>query len=518
MKIKRALISVSNKAGVVDLASALVSMGVDIISTGGTAEKIREAGIKVMEISQVTGFPEMLDGRVKTLHPAVHGGLLARRDQPAHMKTIADHDIKPIDLVVVNLYPFRETISKEDVTLEEAIENVDIGGPAMIRSAAKNFEGVAVVVDPEDYSRLLDEMRANNGEVSRETRYQLAAKAFRHTARYDSTIATHLSSTSLEGVKEEFPALLFQLLNRAYTARYGENPHQQAAFYVDPDAPVASLAKAQRLQKADLSFNNLLDLEVALRLLLEFDETAACFVKHANPFGVAVSADSLAVALAKARGADKLAACGAIVGVNRTVDADTAKVIAECEPDALIAPGYEAAAIAFLAQYPNLPILQVDMSHVPQRGLDYKSLTGGMLVQERDVARIDLREAETRTGREPTDEEYRAMRFAWNCVKHVHSSAVVLSKTDWLVGIGAGQMMRMDALRLAGLKAGDNSKGSVLASDGYLSETDCIEEAARLGVTAIVQPGGGPNDDALIASCDKRNIAMIFTGMRHFRH
>lgn len=526
--VRRALLSVSDKAGLVDFAKALAAHGVELVSTGGTAKSLEAAGIPVLGISDVTGFPEMLEGRVKTLHPKVHGGILADRDKSDHMATIADHDIAPIDLICVNLYPFRETIAKPGVTLEDAIENIDIGGPAMVRSAAKNHHGVAIVVDPADYAGIVEELSADGG-ISLATRKRLAAKAFAHTAAYDSAIADYLEKVyAPEGEDTTLPATLRVQWPRVQVLRYGENPHQSAAFYREPGVTEPCIGYATREDNSgkEVSFNNLYDLNGALELIKEFPERpAAAIIKHANPCGCAM-ADTLADAFAAAREADTVSAFGGILAVNRPLDAATAERITgpntffEC----IVAPGYEPGVVETLTTKKkwgaNLRLLTVgELTGGPgSAGLEMKRVIGGLLVSTRDFRPISPDELKVASKRQPTGAELEELLFAWRCVKHVKSNAIVITKDGALRGVGAGQMNRVRSVRLAVEQAGEHTKGAALASDAFFPFPDGPEVAAEAGVTSIIQPGGSVKDDETIALCDRYGIALVLTGVRHFRH
>jgi phosphoribosylaminoimidazolecarboxamide formyltransferase/IMP cyclohydrolase len=528
--VRRALLSVSDKTGLVDFARALAARGVELISTGGTAKALAEAGIPVTGISDVTGFPEMLEGRVKTLHPKVHGGLLADRDKPDHMETIAAHGIQPIDLVCVNLYPFKQTISKPDVTLEDAIENIDIGGPSMVRSAAKNHHGVAIVVDPADYGTVLDELNTANA-LSLATRKRLAAKAFAHTAAYDATIAEYLEKVyapDAEAPEMPLPATFRVSVERAQVLRYGENPHQQAAFYRDPAVSEPCVGNAVRRDNSgkEVSFNNLYDLDGALELVKEFPEApTAAIIKHANPCGCA-QAESLADAFIRAREADPVSAFGGILAVNRPLDAATAAQITgpnnffEC----VIAPGYEDGVVETLTTKrkwgANLRLLEVgDLSGGPgKEGWLLKQVVGGLLVSTRDYRPLASGDLQVVSRRQPTEDELAELLFCWRIVKHVKSNAIAISKDRALRGVGAGQQNRVRSVRLAVEQAGEQAKGGVLASDAFFPFPDGPETAAQAGVRAIIQPGGSVKDADTIAVCDQYDVALVFTGVRHFRH
>ena len=524
--IQRALISVSDKTGIVEFAEALAEMGVEIISTGGTAKSLAAAGISLKNISDVTDFPEMLNGRVKTLHPAVHGGLLADRSKPEHMQTIAAHGILPIDLVIVNLYPFAETIARPEVTREEAVENIDIGGPSMIRSAAKNHASVAVVVSPLDYSALLAEMQRNEGALSQATRSRLAVQAFAHTAAYDATITQYLAKQEPSEIEQGFPDILALGFMKVQNLRYGENPHQQAAFYQEQGA-VAGIASAKKLNGKELSFNNIYDVNAAYNLVREFadqKEPAAAIIKHTNPCGAA-AASTLMEAFRLAREGDAISAFGGILAVNQPIDTDTAQLITGKNTffEAIIAPGYSEEAFTILTTKKqwgqNLILLETDgsLASVAEEW-DYKRVTGGLLVQTADSALLKPSETETVSEREPTDEELSDLLFAWKLVKHVKSNAIVIVKNKSLVGVGAGQMNRVQSVRLAVTQAGEKAQGAVLASDAFFPFPDGPEAAFQAGVTAIIQPGGSKKDDESTAIADQYGAAMVLTGRRHFRH
>jgi len=528
IKIRRALVSVSDKTGVVEFAKELAAMGVEIISTGGTAKALSDAGIKVIGISDVTGFPEMLEGRVKTLHPAVHGGILADRSKPEHMKTIKEHGIEPIDLVCVNLYPFAQTVAKPDVTLEEAVENIDIGGPSMIRSAAKNFAAVAVVVDPADYGPILEEMRASGGTISAATRARLSAKAYRQTSDYDWMITSYLSSRFAEEPKSAFPTDVQLRLEKVQDLRYGENPHQKAAFYRIPGAKEPSVSTAVQIHGKELSFNNIYDLNAALELVKEFAEPAIAIIKHTNPCGCAV-AEELAEAYVMARQADPVSAFGGIIASNRAIDARTAEEITGPNSfyEAIIAPDFEADAIPILTEKKkwgaSLRLLKVPGFGEPvaAEGLaakDMKKVVGGLLVQDVDSAGVTKRDLTVVTKRPASDDEIKQLLFAWKVVKHVKSNAIVIAKGSQVLGVGAGQMNRVQSVRLAVAQAGEKARGAVLASDAFFPHTDGPEEAGKAGISAIIQPGGSVKDPEVIEIADSYGMAMVFTGQRHFRH
>ncbi len=512
----KALISVSDKTGVAEFAGGLVELGYEILSTGGTARSLREAGVAVTDVAAVTGFPEMMDGRVKTLHPAIHGGLLARRDLSEHMDAIASHGIAPIDVVCVNLYPFEATVSKPDVTLDEAVENIDIGGPSMVRSAAKNYAAVAIVVDPADYPAVLDGLK--NDTLGESERKALAVKAYAHTSAYDAAITGYLAG-------ETFPQSLRLPFEKRQDLRYGENPHQAAAFYAEPRAAKGTLATARQLHGLALSFVNLFDLDGAWNLVNEFDSPAACIVKHANPCGAAI-AESLAVATAKARDADPISRFGGIIACNRTVDVATAQeiIVKGSLYHAIIAPGYDDEALELLKNRSgwgaDLRILSTEGALLPAGGFDYKRVSGGLLIQEADTHASTITAADLKivTERAPSDEEVADLLFAWKCVKHVKSNAITVAKKGVMIGAGAGQMNRVNSVELALKQAGEAAVGAVLASDAFFPFDDGPAAAAKAGVRAIIQPGGSNRDADSIALCDREGIAMVFTGARHFKH
>jgi phosphoribosylaminoimidazolecarboxamide formyltransferase/IMP cyclohydrolase len=516
MKIERALISVSDKSGILEFARELSALGVDIISTGGTAKLLADNGIKVTEISDYTGFPEMLDGRVKTLHPKVHGGILGRRDLPEHVATMQKHGIGNIDLVVVNLYPFRETIAKPGCTLEDAIENIDIGGPAMVRSSAKNHAHVAIVTDPADYAVVLNEMKA--GGVTHETRFSLAIKAFEHTAAYDGAIANYFGGI-IE--KSEFPRTINLQFKKAQAMRYGENPHQNAAFYVEANAGEASIATAKQLQGKELSYNNIGDADAALECVKQFDIAPACvIVKHANPCGVAYGANLLE-AYDRAYQTDPESAFGGIIAFNGELDAATAQAIVERQfVEVIIAPKVSQAAIDICAAKKNVRLLECGQwPKEPGMRMDYKRVTGGLLVQDADLALHG--EIKVVTKRAPTEAEMRDLLFAWRVAKYVKSNAIVYARDSMTIGVGAGQMSRVNSARIAAIKAehaGLEVKGSVMASDAFFPFRDGIDSAAAAGIAAVIQPGGSMRDEEVVAAADEHGMAMVFTGMRHFRH
>jgi phosphoribosylaminoimidazolecarboxamide formyltransferase/IMP cyclohydrolase len=515
--IKLALISVSNKKGIIDFAKGLNEFGIKMLSTGGTAKSLRDAGIPVTDVSEHTGFPEMLDGRVKTLHPKIHGGLLGKRDNPEHVKMMQEHNIEPIDMVVVNLYPFEATIAKPNCTFEDAIENIDIGGPTMLRSAAKNFKDVAVVVDPLDYKKLLDEMKKKNGGLSEDTKFELAKKVFLHTARYDSVISNYLEKSDKEPVR--FPGILTLQFEKVQNLRYGENPHQQGAFYREFNAKEPSVSRAKQLQGKEMSFNNFLDANSALELAKEYDEPTVVIVKHNNPCGVATG-EPLVKAYKIARDADPVSAFGGVLAFNRRVDSKAAKEIVSTFVEVVAAPDFDEDALEEFKKKKDIRLLDIGpiIKGEPE-GMDMKKIVGGLIFQDRDLGRInDIKGLKVATKRKPTEKEWKALSFAWKVCKHVKSNAIVFAKENCTLGIGAGQMSRVDSVKIAIMKANKSLKGSALASDAFFPFADGIKAAAKAGVKAIIQPGGSIRDDEVIAAADKHKIAMVFTGMRHFRH
>ena len=517
--IKQALLSVSDKTGLVEFARGLAGFGVALISTGGTAKLIRDAGLKVTEVAEHTGFPEMLDGRVKTLHPKVHGGILARRDLPEHAGAIEKAGISPIDLVVVNLYPFGATVARPGCTLAEAIENIDIGGPAMVRSAAKNYEHVAVVTDPADYDGLLGEMKAASGAIGAETRFRLAQKAFSHTARYDGAISNYLTSFEAGGERSRFPRRLNLQFERVQAMRYGENPHQEAAFYRDIQPAAGSLAGYRQVQGKDLSYNNIADADAAWECVRGFDQPACVIVKHANPCGAAI-APSLAQAYRKAFATDPTSAFGGIIAFNRELDGEAARALAQQFVEVVVAPGMTADAAAALAGKANVRVLEVPLARGANE-LDLKRVGGGLLVQTPDAAGVSAAQLKTVTRAKPTEAQSADLLFAWRVAKFVKSNAIVFCGAGGTLGVGAGQMSRVDSARIAAIKAenaGLALKGSAVASDAFFPFRDGVDAVARAGATAIIQPGGSVRDDEVIAAADERGMAMVLTGVRHFRH
>ncbi|MDH4237357.1 MAG: bifunctional phosphoribosylaminoimidazolecarboxamide formyltransferase/IMP cyclohydrolase [Nitrospira sp.] len=514
--IKRALISVSEKTGVVEVAKGLEALGAEILSTGGTAKVLREAGVKVTDVAAYTGSPEILDGRVKTLHPKIHGGLLGRRSLPAHVDQMTQHSIGPIDVVVVNLYPFEATIAKPNCHFEDAVENIDIGGPSMLRSAAKNHEDVLVLVDPADYSRVLDGIKGNT--ITSALRRELALKVFQHTSRYDGLIAAYLEK-QVQGTEVKFPKVLSLQFELAEALRYGENPHQQGAFYRELISNEPSVSRGTILHGKAMSYNNFLDANSALELAKEYDECAVAIIKHNNPCGVALGT-APAEAYVKARETDPVSAFGGVIAFNRPVDLAAAKEITSTFVEVVIAPGFAEDALAELKRKKDLRLLDVGpLTKVKQEGYDLKKLVGGLIVQDRDLGVLtDLRSLKVPTVRKPTDEEYAACAFAWKVCKHVKSNAIIYARPGQTVGIGAGQMSRVDSVKLAAMKAQMPVKGCVMASDAFFPFRDGLDAAAQAGITAVIQPGGSIRDAEIVKAADEHGLAMILTGMRHFRH
>ena len=540
MKVRRALVSVHDKTGVVEFAGSLAALGVEILSTGGTATLLRKSGVPVRDVSDVTGFPEMLDGRVKTLHPKIHGGILARRDAAADVDALEKHGILPIDLVVVALYPFEATVARSSVTLAEALERIDVGGPAMVRAAAKNHASVGVVTDPSQYPRVLDELRANGGALSEATRARLAQEAFRRTAEYDAAIASYLSS---EGVStapsetapridsaggagartEKFPAVLRIDAERRLGLRYGENPHQAAAFYTPLDGPRLGLAAMTQLHGPELGYNNVLDFSAALALVFEFDEPAAVVVKHTNPCGVALGA-TVGEAMTRAKASDPVSIYGGVVGVNRAVDMGVVEALAGTFVEILFAPAFAPDALDALRRTKKkCRVFEVpcDRASLPPRLTEYRSVLGGLLAQQADLSDLDAAALKTVSKRPPTAAEMDALRFAWRVAKHVKSNAIVLATRGQVVGVGAGQMNRVDSARLAVMRArevGLETAGTVCASDAFFPFRDGLDVVAKAGATAVIHPGGSLRDEEVIAAADEHGMAMVVTGIRHLRH
>ena len=516
-RLGKALISVSDKTGVEKMAKGLAALGADILSTGGTAGMLRDAGVAVTEVAEYTGLPEIMNGRVKTLHPKIHGGLLGRRSVDSHVRQMQEQGIEPIDVVVVNLYPFESTIAKPGCTLDEAIENIDIGGPSMLRSAAKNHEDVLVVVDPQDYERVLEALQS--GTVSLGLRRELAKKVFDHTARYDSLIANYLTSQLADISEQKFPSLLCLSYEKVEDLRYGENPHQAGAVYRDRQTKEASLCQARQLHGKAMSYNNYLDANAALELVKEFDETAVVVVKHNNPCGVAIG-DMPVEAYVRARETDPVSAFGGVIACNRNVDLAMAKEITSTFVEVLIAPTFTEEALVELQRKKDLRLLAVGpLESMERDSLDMKKIVGGLLVQDRDLGTLrEMGELSIPSQRQPTDLEYQACDFAWKVCKHVKSNAIVFATQTQTVGIGAGQMSRVDSVKLAQMKANLPIKGCVMASDAFFPFRDGIDAAAGAGITAVIQPGGSIRDKEIIQAVDEHHMAMILTGMRHFRH
>jgi phosphoribosylaminoimidazolecarboxamide formyltransferase/IMP cyclohydrolase len=516
--VKRALISVSDKTGIVEFASALREMGVELLSTGGTYKILKDNNIEVTEVSDYTGFPEMMDGRVKTLHPKVHGGILARRGQDEAV--MAEHGIEPIDMVVVNLYPFEATVAKPDCTLEDAIENIDIGGPTMVRAAAKNHQSVAIVVNSSDYAEIVGEMRSQEGATSLETRFNLAIKAYEHTAAYDGAIANHFGK-SVPGGSESFPRTFNTQFHRVQQMRYGENPHQQAAFYVEANPAEAGIATAKQLQGKELSYNNVADTDAALECVKNFSEPACVIVKHANPCGVAV-AENIGKAYELAFATDTESAFGGIIAFNRPLDGATAKAIVDRQfVEVIIAPSIQDDAIAAVAEKKNVRLLACGEWGPSLPALDYKRVNGGLLVQDRDLGMITEADLKVVTKLHPTEKQMKDLLLAWKVAKFVKSNAIIYASNGYTVGVGAGQMSRINSARIAAIKAEHAKlevKGSVMASDAFFPFRDGIDSAGERGIAAVIQPGGSIRDDEVIAAADEHGMAMVFTGMRHFRH
>ncbi|EGR1145776.1 TPA: bifunctional phosphoribosylaminoimidazolecarboxamide formyltransferase/IMP cyclohydrolase [Vibrio parahaemolyticus] len=524
--IRRALISVSDKTGIVEFAQALAERGVDILSTGGTARLLAEQGIAVTEVSDYTGFPEMMDGRVKTLHPKVHGGVLGRRGQDDDV--MEKHGINPIDMVVVNLYPFAETVAKEGCTLADAVENIDIGGPTMVRSAAKNHKDVTIVVNASDYDRVIAEMDANDKSLTLETRFDLAIAAFEHTAAYDGMIANYFGTMvpsygeNKEGDEEsKFPRTFNQQFEKKQDMRYGENSHQAAAFYVEANPQEASVSTARQIQGKALSYNNIADTDAALECVKEFNEPACVIVKHANPCGVALGKDILE-AYNRAYQTDPTSAFGGIIAFNQELDAETATAIVERQfVEVIIAPSVSAEAIEVVAAKKNVRLLECGEWSTKTTGFDVKRVNGGLLVQDRDQGMVSLDDLKVVSKRQPTEEELKDALFCWKVAKYVKSNAIVYAKGNMTIGVGAGQMSRVYSAKIAGIKAADEGlevAGSVMASDAFFPFRDGIDAAAEAGIKCVIQPGGSMRDDEVIAAADEHGMAMIFTGMRHFRH
>jgi phosphoribosylaminoimidazolecarboxamide formyltransferase/IMP cyclohydrolase len=523
VQVKRALLSVSDKTGLVEFAKGLAALKIEMISTGGTAKALREAGLQVKDISEVTGFPEMLDGRVKTLHPVIHGGLLHLRANPEHVATVKKHAIEAIDMVVVNLYPFQKTVSKPGCSFEEAIENIDIGGPSMIRSGSKNFRSVAVIVNPSRYAPVLEEMKQSGGQVADKTLEGLVVEAFAHTAEFDRGIHAYLQQAL--GGGEAFPPVLNLHFEKAQDLRYGENPHQKAAFYREANLPEACVAGARQLWGKELSYNNIADLDAALEGVKEFDEPAAFIIKHANPCGAAV-ASTIDAAYKLAFESDSVSAFGGIVALNRPVNLKVVEHIGSTFLECIIAPSFEAEALEALKAKKNLRLMEVDFKAKPVAaapGLGFetmamKKVVGGMLLQDRDLKRVTRADCKVVTKRQPSEDEWKDLLFGWRVVAHVKSNAILIAKNGATLGVGPGQTNRVGSVKIASEAAGARAQGASLASDAFFPFRDGVDAAAKAGVKSIIQPGGSVKDDEAIKAADEQGIAMVFTGMRHFYH
>jgi phosphoribosylaminoimidazolecarboxamide formyltransferase / IMP cyclohydrolase len=522
-KIQRALISVSDKTGIVEFSRALTKLDVEIVSTGGTASLLRDHKVPVKEVSALTGFPEMMEGRVKTLHPKIHGGILALRDRPEHLANMEEQGIHPIDLVVVNLYPFEATVAR-GASFEEVVENIDIGGPSMVRAAAKNHRFVGVVVDPSDYAAVIAELRENRGSLSDSTRFRLLRKAFQHTAHYDGAISNYFSSLDESLRASRWGEAVNIQVRKLQDMRYGENPHQSAAFYATTGESGPAIARAEQFQGKELSFNNILDADAALSTVLEFSDIATVVIKHNNPCGVAVSKTSLIDSFRKAKACDPVSIFGGVIACNRPIDEETATELKEIFLEIVIAPKFTPEAKAVLSSAKrllNIRLLEVDMSQPQIGGYDIRRVRGGMLLQDWDTGSVDVRACRVVTTRKPTDGEYQALDFAWRVCRHVKSNTIVFASPDQVLGVGAGQMSRIDSTKMAVLRAathGLDLKGSAVASDAFYPFRDGLDEAANAGAKSVIQPGGSIKDDEVIAAANEHGIAMVFTGMRHFRH
>jgi len=518
-KAKRALISVWDKREINKFAQGLVKLGIEIISTGGTAKKLKDSGIPITDISDYTNSPEMLGGRVKTLHPKIHGGILSIRDNPSHIEDMKKNDIGPIDIVVVNFYPFIDVIKKDDVSLDEAIENIDIGGPTTLRAAAKNYKYVSIVHDPADYKLILKELKKNGGHVSVETNFKLAKKAFSYVSNYDAAISNYLGSTNLDNSKIKFPDSLTMHFNKKLSLRYGENPHQDGAFYTQQGFGEPSISNSTQLQGKELSLNNIYDTDSALEAVKEFKQTACVIVKHNNPCGVALGTTAQQAFL-NAKECDPVSSFGGIISFNTEVDELVATELTDMFLEVIIAPDYTEKALDILSTKKNVRVLKTPpLTNLSNSYLDLKKVTGGALFQDKDLGfNTDFSDLKVPTKKSPTEEQLNALKFAWIVCKHVKSNAIILARTGQTVGIGAGQMSRVDSVKLCGLKATIPTKGSVLASDAFFPFRDGIDEAAKLGVSAIIQPGGSIRDQDIIDACDELGISMVFTGVRHFKH
>ena len=522
-RIQRALISVSEKKGIVEFSRGLSDLGVELISTGGTASLLRDNKIAVKDVSEITGFPEMMDGRVKTLHPKIHGGILALRGNPEHVAKMREHGIAPIDLVVVNLYPFEATVARGG-SFDEIVENIDIGGPSMVRAAAKNHQHVAVVVDPQDYASILAELQKNNGSLSKQTHFRLFTKAFRHTSHYDGAISNYFAALDENQKPTPWGETVNVQISKIQDMRYGENPHQSAAFYGTQGDKGPSIARAKQFQGKELSFNNILDADAALSTVLEFSDTATVAIKHNNPCGVALSKISLADSFRKAKACDPISIFGGVIAFNRPVDEETAGELKDIFLEIVIAPSFTPEAKAVLSSAKrllNIRLLELDMSEPQTGGYDLRRVRGGMLMQDWDTGSVDVRACKVVTQRKPTEREYQALDFAWRVCRHVKSNTIVFAAPDQVLGVGAGQMSRIDSTKIAVLRAathGLDLTGSAVASDAFYPFRDGLDEAANAGAKSVIQPGGSIKDDEIIAAANEHGMAMIFTGMRHFRH
>jgi phosphoribosylaminoimidazolecarboxamide formyltransferase / IMP cyclohydrolase len=520
--IKQALISVSDKTGILEFAKALSAQGVNILSTGGTAKLLADNGVKVTEVADYTGFPEMLDGRVKTLHPKVHGGILARRDFPEHVAALAKHGIPTIDMVVVNLYPFQQTVAKDQCTLEDAIENIDIGGPTMLRSSAKNHKDVVVVCDPVDYSRVLDEMKANKGEVSYDTKFALAKKVFAHTAQYDGAITNYLTALGADkqhATRSAYPQTLNLHVEKVQEMRYGENPHQSAAFYRDLAPAAGSLANYKQLQGKELSYNNIADADAAWECVKTFEETSCVIIKHANPCGVAIGASPLE-AYSKALQTDPTSAFGGIIAFNRELDGKAAEAVAKQFVEVVIAPAFTAEAKQIFAAKQNVRLLEIPLANAVN-AYDFKRVGGGLLLQSPDAKNVSVAELKVVSKKQPTPQQLQDMMFAWRVAKFVKSNAIVFCANGMTMGVGAGQMSRIDSARIASIKAqnaGLSLVGTAVASDAFFPFRDGLDVVVDAGATCVIQPGGSMRDQEVIDAADERGVVMLYTGTRHFRH
>lgn len=522
-RIQRALISVSDKEGIIDFSRGLAALDIEIVSTGGTASLLRDSKIPVRDVAEITGFPEMMDGRVKTLHPKIHGGILALRDNPEHRAKMTEHGIGVIDLVVVNLYPFEATVGR-GASFEEIVENIDIGGPSMVRAAAKNHQYVGVVVDPKDYALVLSELKETDVCLSAATRFRLFCKAFRHTAHYDGAISNYFDSLDENRKPARWSNTVNLQISKLQDMRYGENPHQSAAFYGTAGESGPSVAAARQFQGKELSFNNILDADAALSTILEFSDIATVAIKHNNPCGVALSKISLADSFRKAKACDPVSIFGGVIAFNRAVDEETAGALKDIFLEIVIAPSFTAEAKAVLSSQKRLlsiRLLELDMGQPQSGGYDLRRVRGGMLMQDWDTGSVDVRACKVVTKRKPTDQEYAALDFAWRVCRHVKSNTIVFASTDQVLGVGAGQMSRIDSTKIAVLRAvthGLDLAGSAVASDAFYPFRDGLDEAAKAGAKSVIQPGGSIKDDEVIAAADEHGMAMIFTDMRHFRH